>query len=430
MIRRVKKPATTGNRAAYPAPSEQAHTPGEQARQNYDAQSVALAELQTIYEHAPLGICLFDCDLRYIKINQRLANLSGRPVVEHVGRPLRELLPLLADVLEPILKSVVETCEPVKNLEMREPEPHPGCSARTARVSFHPVKDSEGRLIGINALVLDITEREDALRDYAEELERRVAERTATLQESVQSLEGVLYHVAHDLRAPLRAMQGLTTLLLEEYATRFDDEGRDYAARIVTAASRMDALIRDLLAYGRLGHVDLPLQKVDLEKLMKFALDALCDEVAERGAQIEIQHPLPPVHANELVLQQIVLNLLSNALKFVAPGVAPRVRIWPETSNDKIRLWMQDNGIGIGTEHQQRIFRVFERLHRSEDYPGTGIGLAIVYKGMERMGGSVGVQSQPGAGSRFWLEFPGRNEAAGTALPENSGPVKDAPLQK
>jgi hypothetical protein len=319
---------------------------------------------------------------------------------------VREISPPVADKLEPVFRKVLETGEPVLNVQLKQPKSEHHSQICNVELCFYPLKNSTGKVIAISVIVVDIREREEKLRHYADELEKRVAERTATLQESVQSLEGVLYHVAHDLRAPLRAMQGLTTLLLEEYGPGFDEEGRDYANRIAGASSRMDALIRDLLAYGRLGHVELPSSELELEKIVGKALESLRDEITARHAQIDIQRPLPSVRANDVVLQQILWNLLSNALKFVAPGVAPFIRIWAEVGEENIRLHIQDNGIGIKPEHQERIFRVFERLHRPEDYPGTGIGLAIVAKGMERMGGHVGLESNPGEGSRFWIELP------------------------
>lgn len=294
-------------------------------------------------------------------------------------------------------------------------------SIKTGRYRWHliravPVKDEQGRLIRWFGSSTDIDDQKRAsealekarkrLRHYADDLEKKVAERTTNLQESVHSLEGVLYHVAHDLRGPLRAMQGLTTLLLEKYAPQFDAEGRDYAGRIVVAATRMDALIRDLLAYGRLGHVKLPAQQIDLEKLAKNVLRQFADEISAQRAQIDLRHPLAPVSANNTVLEQILVNLVSNALKFIAPGTTPHIQVWTETNGQKVRLFVQDNGIGIDPAHHQRVFHVFERLHRVEDYPGTGIGLAIVMKGAERMGGSAGVESQPGQGSRFWIELP------------------------
>jgi PAS domain S-box-containing protein len=308
-------------------------------------------------------------------------------------------------------------------------------SDKNGRYRWHlvraiPVKDEQGRLVRWFSSSTDIDDQKRGnealekarkrLRHYADDLEKRVAERTTHLQESVHSLEGVLYHVAHDLRGPLRAMQGLTTLLLEKYAPKFDAEGRDYAERVVRAATRMDALIRDLLAYGRLGHVKLPAQRIDLEKLAKNVLSQFADEINAQGAKLELRSPLAHVSANDTVLTQILINLISNALKFVACGVAPHVQIWTETDGQKVRLFVQDNGIGIDLAHHQRIFHVFERLHRVEDYPGTGIGLAIVMKGAERMGGRAGVESQPGQGSRFWIELPAASE----------GPTFDPPTDQ
>jgi signal transduction histidine kinase len=268
------------------------------------------------------------------------------------------------------------------------------------------------------------------LRRYATELEHRVAERTANLAQSIQSLEGVLYHVAHDLRAPLRSMASFTTILLEDYAPNLDERGRDYAQRISHAAQRMDRLVQDLLAYGRLGHTAVPVSNISLENEVHAVLDNFSEEIEARGATVELCAPLPPLKANAAVLNQILSNLLSNALKFVSAEKPPRVRICAEETTSRIesvakvngvpsldarlsaldgkfvRLWIEDNGIGIPPEYHERIFRMFERLHGAGTYPGTGIGLAIVRKGVERMGGRAGVESTTGIGSRFWVELP------------------------
>jgi PAS domain S-box-containing protein len=238
----------------------------------------------------------------------------------------------------------------------------------------------------------------------AEILTRQRAEEA--LQESNAALEAFSYSVSHDLRAPLRAMQGFGKVLLEDYNSVLDEPGREYAMRIVSASTRMDQLIQDLLVFGRLGHTKLETTPLDLDDLLTEVLDTIAEELRERAATVVVDRPLPMVLANKVTLMQALVNLISNGCKFVTPGVAPKVRIRAEPQGDSIRLWIEDNGIGIPTEHHARIFGVFERLHGGDDYPGTGIGLAIVKKGLERMGGEVGLESESGQGSHFWIRLP------------------------
>jgi PAS domain S-box-containing protein len=263
---------------------------------------------------------------------------------------------------------------------------------------------------------VDITERraaEHAIRDardqlshQARDLERLVAERTAHLEQSLASLEGILYHVAHDLRAPLRAMHGFTSILLNEYAPHLDAPGEEYARRISEAAGRMDRLICDLLDYGRLAHMPLPLSKVPIEQPLNRVLGDLNSEIESTHAKVEIAKPLPAVWANSTALEAILANLVSNALKFVPPQQPPRIRIRTHEEDGIVRLCVEDNGIGIDPKYQDRVFRVFERLHKTDDYPGTGIGLAIVQKAAQRMNATVGVESTLGQGSTFWVDLP------------------------
>jgi signal transduction histidine kinase len=238
----------------------------------------------------------------------------------------------------------------------------------------------------------------EALRAYASTMEQLVDERTA-------ELETFAYPVAHDLRAPLRAIQGFSDALLEEYGDRLDSVGQEYARRIIDSAQRLDNLIQALLAYARLSRVEIQLQPVDLAMAVAEAVAVVDTERLEREAQVTIEQPLPEVMAHRTILVQVITNLLTNAIKFVPPGVQPNVRLWAEPRDKYIRLWVEDNGIGIAPEHQDRIFQIFDRLHGNETYPGTGIGLAIVHKGVRRMGGRIGVESAPGQGSRFWVEL-------------------------
>jgi signal transduction histidine kinase len=252
----------------------------------------------------------------------------------------------------------------------------------------------------------NLLDAKDQLSIYAKELESKVEERTLHLRESYRSLEGVLYHVAHDLRAPLRATEGLIRLLLQNYSAAFDAAGRDYGQRIAGAAKRMDELIRDLLEYGRVAQIEAPMSATELEPHVNTVVSQLAEVVKAKSAKVEIDRPLPAVWAHPTLLDQVLRNLLDNALKFVRPGFTPEIHLWACEKNDKVEISLEDNCIDIGPQNQERIFRIFERLDQENGPPGTGIGLAIVSKAMERMNGSVGVQPLPGKGNRFWLELP------------------------
>jgi signal transduction histidine kinase/CHASE3 domain sensor protein len=253
------------------------------------------------------------------------------------------------------------------------------------------------------AIALQQANLRQQLQNYTTQLEQRVSQRTQELQEVNDELEAFSYSVSHDLRAPLRTLQGFTQALMEDYGDKLDDLGKDYASYIVEAAVSMDRLIADLLAYSRLSRTEIQLQPTDLSRVLSEALKQL--HAVQTQAQITIEE-LPPVMAQYRILVQVLTNLLSNAFKFVEPDVQPQIRVWAQTQENWVRLWVEDNGIGIAPEYQERIFRVFERLHGIEAYPGTGIGLAIVRKGIERLGGRVGVESEPRQGSRFWIDLP------------------------
>ncbi|OUL23430.1 hypothetical protein BV378_21015 [Nostoc sp. RF31YmG] len=245
----------------------------------------------------------------------------------------------------------------------------------------------------------------EQLQRYASELEQRVSDRTADLQAANQELKAFTYSISHDLRAPLRTMQGFAQALLEDYGNQLDSVGQEYIEYITEGAVQMDTLINDLLTYSRLSRVDIQLQPVDLTSVVEEALKQISSQIQEQQAKVIIP-PLPQVIAHRPTLTQVVTNLLSNAIKFVKPGIQPKVEVYAQEQQNWIHLWVIDNGIGIAPEHQERIFNVFERLHGVETYPGTGIGLAIVRKSIERMGGRTGVESQLGIGSRFWIALP------------------------
>ncbi|MDZ8031290.1 ATP-binding protein [Nostoc sp. DedSLP04] len=281
----------------------------------------------------------------------------------------------------------------------------------------------EGQQV-LDGLIEDITSRKQAeieIQQLNQTLEERVRERTAELEVANrdlaqrnqelavanQDLEAFSYSISHDLREPLRAIQAFGSILLENQDSESNLENQqNYLQRIITSTQQADKLVQDLLEYSRLSRTEMPLQPINLSLLMIQILRQLELEITQRQARVQVEEPLAEVTGNPTILIQVVTNLLTNAIKFVAPEVQPQLRIWTEKRNQLVRLWVQDNGIGIEETHHKRIFNVFERLHSYEVYPGSGIGLAIVRKGVERMGGQVGVESQPGQGSRFWIDLP------------------------
>jgi PAS domain S-box-containing protein len=270
-----------------------------------------------------------------------------------------------------------------------------------------PIRDSSGKIqlwFGTNTDVTEQREAREALARSHEDLEKRVAERTASLTEAIAQMEEFSYSVSHDLRAPVRAMQGYAQATLEDYGHVLDEHGRDYLNHIVRSGERMDRLVRELLIYSRIARTELHLQPVSLDRLVGDIVSHY-PEMQQPKADIRTRGSLHSVIAHEPSLTQAISNLLNNAVKFVAPGVKPEVELYSQREGDRLRLWIHDNGIGIKPEYRARLFGLFERIHNGKQYEGTGIGLAIVRKSVERMGGKVGMESN-GTGSKFWIELP------------------------
>jgi signal transduction histidine kinase len=224
------------------------------------------------------------------------------------------------------------------------------------------------------------------------------------LRETIGDLEAFSYSVSHDMRAPLRAMQGYAQLLQERFGNYLDPEAIEYLQRIRASSIRLDRLIQDVLSYSRIIRAEMRPAPVNLDKLVH---DILVNYPGWQPpkAHITVEGSLGIVWGNDAFLTQCVTNLIGNAVKFVARGAVPRVRIWPEDKDEWARINFTDNGIGIDPSQQQRIFGMFERIHHPKEYDGTGIGLSIVRKAIERMGGELGVDSRAGQGSTFWIQL-------------------------
>jgi two-component system, sensor histidine kinase and response regulator len=240
-------------------------------------------------------------------------------------------------------------------------------------------------------------------RRQAEQLEV-IQELNDELKDANSELEAFSYTVSHDLRAPLRSINGYVNVLLEDYGSCLDDEGRSHLLALDRAAKRMDALTRDLLAYGRVARETVTLEPVPLQPLLD-AVISLTGAGKTNPAKFIIEPELVDVMGHPFLLEQCLSNLINNATKFVSPGVTPEVRIRTEPRGSQVRLCIEDNGIGIDAAYHRKIFNMLERVGDLQRYEGTGMGLAIVHRAVQRMGGACGVESALGQGSRFWVDL-------------------------
>jgi PAS domain S-box-containing protein len=263
-----------------------------------------------------------------------------------------------------------------------------------------PFRDPAGKIVRWFGTNTDVTEHKESQVG----LERLVSERTAKLQEIVNELQAFSYSVSHDLRSPLRAMQGYADILLEESAGKLPPEHLHYLERIRSSATRLDRLTQELLNYSRLTGGEVKVERVSLDQLVRDIIEHY-PNLRAASANIHIQGPLLGVMGNEPFLTQAISNLLANAIKFVEPGTQPNIVVKTEALNQCVRFSVEDNGIGIDLEHRARIFQIFGRVHAESEYEGTGIGLAIVKRSIERLNGSVGFESTPRKGSKFWFDL-------------------------
>jgi len=257
----------------------------------------------------------------------------------------------------------------------------------------------------------DLKDAEAELRAFSQEIEAAICKRTEDLQQTLDCLQLVLYHAIHDLRAPLRAMGSFASLFNEQPCAELTEERKKYAERIAAASLRIDQLLQDLVHFGQLGHDRFPCERTDCNRLLSKLLGTF-PEIRSGDARV-VSSNLPTVNANQRLLEIVFYQLLSNALKFSKPGEQTQVHISAERQGDRATIWVQDNGIGIDPRYHQRIFKLFETLCPVPFSRSTGMGLAFARKAVQRMGGSIGVQSAANHGSRFWVQLFLDNPAEG-----------------
>ena len=370
------------------------------------------ARLSAIVECSDDAIVGKNLDGRITSWNTGAERIFGYSQEEAVGRPITLIIPpdRLAEETD-ILRRIragerVDHFETVRISKDRR--------LIDVSLTISPVKDSEGNVVGASKIARDITEKKKAerelkeanekLRRHSHGLEELVKARTAELQASLEELETFSSGLSHDLKAPLRAISGQAHILREDFAVSLPAEAQEALAKIEVNCARLSRFVDNVLSYARLRSGGLSLANVDLDRLVASVITEY-PHVAQANAEVEIESPLLVVKAHESLLSQVLANLISNGVKFVPPSTRPRLRIWTENKASTVRLCIQDNGIGIAPADQNRIFALFSRAQTDEKYEGHGIGLAVVQRAVQRMGGEVGVQSEKGKGSQFWVEL-------------------------
>ena len=270
-------------------------------------------------------------------------------------------------------------------------------------ISLSPLETEEGTLV--SGAVRDITERkhrDEHIRELNQELTRRSAELEAINKE----LEAFAYSISHDLRAPLRHMVGYTELLQKNTSSVVDDKGRRYMMMVLESGKRMGALIDDLLAFSRIGRAETRETRVSLEQLVKEVQNEVWHETEGRNVTWKIG-PLPDLYGDRSMLKLVLVNLISNAVKFTRTRSTPEIEIGcTDNATDDIVVFVKDNGVGFDMKYVNKLFGVFQRLHKVDEFEGTGIGLATVQRIIHRHGGQVWAEGQVGGGATFYLSLP------------------------
>ena len=272
---------------------------------------------------------------------------------------------------------------------------------------FIPLKDEQQQVYAIMTVTIDITRLKTAQRSIIEmnhSLEQKISERTEELKKSNDELEAFSYSVSHDLRAPLRAVSGYAGMLEEDYDKVLDDEAKRLLGEIRNNAKRMGMLIDDLLNFSRLGRKEVERSLIDMNKLTDSAIREI-EQATTHHAQISYRN-LIPIKGDYMLMQNVMINLISNAIKYSSKKESPLITISAETDNGEVIFCITDNGVGFDMEYIHKLFGVFQRLHGNDEFPGTGVGLAIVQRIIQKHKGRVWALGKPGEGASFYFALP------------------------
>lgn len=380
----------------------------ESLRQSEEMTRRQLAEIEAIYATAPIGLCVLDTEFRFVRVNKFLAQINGLSVSEHLGRTVREILPELAELQEPIFRQILQSGQPVLNFEVHGETLAESETERDWLVNYYPLRGIDGQVLGINITVQEITERklvEKELQQRAEELSQvntALAQTMTLLKERNQELAEFAYVVSHDLKAPLRAIANLSEWIEEDLGEQLPETNQHQLQLLRKRVYRMEALIEGLLQYSRVGRTQANVETFLVEDLLAEVIDSLAPPDT---FTIQIESGKSLISTKRLLLNQVFSNLIGNAIKHHhrSDGL---VKISLVEHQNYYEFAISDDGPGIDSRYHQKIFAIFQTLKSRDERENTGVGLAIVKKIIETEGGSIRVESIVGDGTTFRFIWP------------------------
>jgi PAS domain S-box-containing protein len=360
--------------------------------------------LDSLIENLPVMVVLKDAEnLAFVRHNRAFERLIGFSREQLTGRTAYSLFKQEeADFIVAKDREALESGQLVEIPEQTIVTPHSG--PRTFHTMKMPLGGLDGKPQYLLAISVDITERRRA-ELAVQELNTALELKAEQLQATIQELESFSYSVSHDLRAPLRAIDGFAMMLEEDYAGRLDAEADRYLAVIRENSKRMGVLIDDLLAFSRLGRLPVTTREVNVDSLVREVIAEVLHGHAGPAPEIDVT-PLPPVTADPTLLRQVWTNLVSNAVKYSSKSPQPRIEIAGEHRPGENRYSVRDNGVGFNMDYVHKLFGVFQRLHRADEFSGTGVGLAIVHRVVTRHGGRVWAEGKVDQGAAFAFSLP------------------------